>query len=90
MVLAYAAHHPVGVTMTTLYIAVPCGETQLSVRIDVAGERLNKTHLARVRKYLELTEDELDDLPAGPRTAEKEAEPSGWPLSLSTTPRVAP
>jgi hypothetical protein len=44
----------------TLWLKVPFRGTELSVRID-AGQTLTKEHLARVRKYLELAEDDLGD-----------------------------
>jgi hypothetical protein len=43
-----------------LALSVPFHGTSLTVRIEVLGQMLKKEHLARVRKYLELAEDDLE------------------------------
>ncbi len=44
-----------------LLLKVPFGSTSLNVRIEVPGEILKKSHVARVRKYLELAEADLPE-----------------------------
>lgn len=48
----------------SLILKVPFRDTELSIRIEAAGQKLTKAHLARVRKYLELAEDDLGDGPS--------------------------
>lgn len=43
-----------------LWLQVPFRGTVLSVRIEARGQSLSKEHIARVRKYLELAEDDLE------------------------------
>lgn len=45
-----------------LSLNVPSGgKGQLSVQIHVRGERLKRSHVAKVRRYLEIAEEDLDD-----------------------------
>lgn len=43
-----------------LWLSVPFHGTSLTVKIEVLGETLKKEHLVRVRKYLQLAEDDLE------------------------------
>lgn len=43
-----------------LWLKVPFQGTALSVRIEASGQALKKEHVARVRKYLELAEADLE------------------------------
>lgn len=43
-----------------LSLKVPYGAGALTVEIRVSGERLKRAHIERIRKYLELAEDDLD------------------------------
>lgn len=45
-----------------LWLKVPFGDTNLSVEVEIEGDVLRKSHLVKVRKYLELAEDDLKDL----------------------------
>jgi hypothetical protein len=49
-----------GPTSGLLSLNVPYGDTQLSVQVKVSGERLKRAHIERVRKYLQLAEDDLE------------------------------
>lgn len=42
-----------------LWFKVPFGSTDLSVRIEVSGDSLKREHVAKIRKYLELAEDDM-------------------------------
>lgn len=44
-----------------LWLQVPFKGAALSVRIEVTGQSLTKEHVARVRKYLELAEADLEE-----------------------------
>lgn len=48
-----------------LWLKVPFGGSSMLVRVEVAGEMLSKAHIARVRQYLELAEDDLPDQAGG-------------------------
>ena len=42
-----------------LYLQVPFSGERLSVRVEVSGGILQRKHIEKVRKYLELAEDDL-------------------------------
>ena len=44
-----------------LFLVVPYKGKNLTVRVSVDGERLNRDHVAKVRKYLELAEEDLGE-----------------------------
>lgn len=43
-----------------LSLSVPYRGVSLSVRVEVSGQSLTRDHVAKVRKYLELAEEDLD------------------------------
>lgn len=44
-----------------LFLRVPFPNADLSVRVEIAGAKLTDKHIARIRKYLELAEEDLKD-----------------------------
>jgi hypothetical protein len=46
-----------------LSLTVPYGSqgSQLTVQVRVTGERLNRSHIAKVRRYLEIAEEDLEN-----------------------------
>ena len=44
-----------------LFLTVPYKGKNLTVQVSVEGERLNRDHVAKVRKYLELAEEDLGE-----------------------------
>jgi len=49
-----------GTAQGTLFLTVPYRGADLSVRVELKGQRLTRDHVAKVRKYLELAEEDLD------------------------------
>jgi len=43
----------------SMWFKVPFGSTELMVRIEVKGDHLKREHVAKIRKYLALAEDDM-------------------------------
>lgn len=44
-----------------LWLKVPFRGYEMTIKIDIEGQNLTKSHIERVIKYLELAKDDLDD-----------------------------
>ena len=49
-----------GVGTGLMFLSVPYAKGNITVQIKVSGEALKPYHLARVRKYLELAEEDWE------------------------------
>jgi hypothetical protein len=57
---------PVDFAAVVLSFTLPYGDTTLHVRIEAKGQPLKREHVAKIRKYLELAEDDLPSLASSP------------------------